>query len=490
MASGWRYRITAVLGVVLLVIGATAVANHPLVGTIYAEIPWVKRLSHDPATGMEFIFEAGVATAVVVGALVPLYKPRPQRILNIALLAAKRTLVALLALATIGYFDYTYRLPRSTLVVAGVILLVALPVWFVTIRSRPTNGNGGRTIIIGDDPREIDRILATIDFPVLGYVSPTPYVINGGEPDTRVQVTDGAGELAEGWADGSTIECLGGLSRLDDILVEHDVDTAIFAFNEADREEFFGVLATCHEHGVDAKIHRDQADTLLTDGDPVAELVDIDVEPWDWQDRAIKRAFDIAFAGTGLLIALPFMIVIAVAIKLDSAGPLFYSQERTAEFGETFRVYKFRSMVEDAEAQTGAKLSEEDKGGRDPRVTRVGRVLRKTHLDEMPQLWSILVGDMSTVGPRPERPELDHDIEVGVADWRRRWFVRPGLTGLAQINDVTGHEPEQKLRYDVEYIRKQSFWFDLKIVLRQIWLVLGDLVRTVAGREDETDPGE
>ena len=140
-------------------------------------------------------------------------------------------------------------------------------------------------------------------------------------------------------------------------------------------------------------------------------------------------------------------------------------------------------MVADAEDGTGAKLSEEDRGGVDPRVTRVGWFLRKTHLDEIPQLWSILVGDMSVVGPRPERPELDRDIESSIGEWRRRWFVRPGLTGLAQINGATGHDPAEKLRFDIEYIRKQSFWFDLKVVVRQLWMVGQDALRTLSGDE-------
>jgi lipopolysaccharide/colanic/teichoic acid biosynthesis glycosyltransferase len=142
-------------------------------------------------------------------------------------------------------------------------------------------------------------------------------------------------------------------------------------------------------------------------------------------------------------------------------------------------------MVTGAEAETGVKLSDEDRGDVDPRVTRVGRILRATHLDEIPQLWSILVGDMSVVGPRPERPELDDDIEMSVGEWRRRWFVRPGLTGLAQINGATGHQPAEKLRYDIEYIRQQSFWFDLKVVIRQLWLVGVDAVGVLSGDVDE-----
>ncbi|KPN29350.1 putative UDP-glucose lipid carrier transferase [Halolamina pelagica] len=104
-------------------------------------------------------------------------------------------------------------------------------------------------------------------------------------------------------------------------------------------------------------------------------------------------------------------------------------------------------------------------------MTRVGRLLRQTHLDEIPQLWAVLKGDMSAVGPRPERPELDSDIETGVVDWQKRWFVKPGLTGLAQVNDVTGAEPEMKLRYDLQYVKQQSFTFDMKLVIRQVWKV-------------------
>ena len=113
----------------------------------------------------------------------------------------------------------------------------------------------------------------------------------------------------------------------------------------------------------------------------------------------------------------------------------------------TSQVNKFRSMITDAEAKSGAVLSAEDDGGADPRVTKVGRILRRTHLDEAPQLWSIFVGDMSVVGPRPERPEFDSDIQADGIRWEKRWFVKSDLTGLAQINNATGFNPEEKLRW-------------------------------------------
>ena len=136
----------------------------------------------------------------------------------------------------------------------------------------------------------------------------------------------------------------------------------------------------------------------------------------------------------------------------DQAGrrQVMYKQERTAVFGETFDVFKFWLVVKNAEKLIGAKISEEDAGGVDPRVTRVGRVLRQAHLDEIPQLWSVLKGDMSVVGPRPEPPELDSDIQTGVVDWPKRWFVKPGLTELAQVNNVIGAGPENKIRYDLQ----------------------------------------
>jgi lipopolysaccharide/colanic/teichoic acid biosynthesis glycosyltransferase len=273
------------------------------------------------------------------------------------------------------------------------------------------------------------------------------------------------------------------------VIVDTDVEVVLLAFSSSDRAEFFGTLEACHQHGIETMVHRDHDSHVLTSPVDGGELLAVDLEPWDWQDRVVKRAFDIAFAGTVLAILTPVVAAIAVAVRVDSPGSVLYSQQRTAAFGETFRVYKFRSMIADAEAETGATVSPEDAGGTDPRVTRIGRTLRRTHLDEIPQLWSILVGDMSVVGPRPERPQLDDEMEqqYDVGQWRRRWFVKPGLTGLAQIRGATGTDPKAKLRYDIEYIRQQSFWFDLRIVIRQLWRVWLDCVALLRERRDTAE---
>jgi len=482
MASGWRHRLASVAGVAAATYLAMVIANSPLVQSLFTVLPLVGHLPTDTTIGPEFAFEVTTVLVVLLAAFVPLYKPRPRRIVDTVGLVERRLLIALLALATIGYFDYTYRLPRSTLLLAAVVLAVALPAWFVAIRRRPAVG-AHRALIVGDDPEAMEDILQGADLPVVGYVCPPSRVPTG---VGTVRLADGGEATMKGL---SELKCLGGLSQLDDVLIGYDIDTVVLAFARPDRGDFFGTLDACYDHGVTAKVHRNHADVVLTTDVGSTSLVDVDLDPWDWQDYVIKRLFDVVFAGTGLLVLAPVIFALAVAVKLDSNGPVLYAQERTATFGETFTVYKFRSMIPDAEAKTGVKLSEEDIGGRDPRVTRVGRVLRKTHLDEVPQLWSILVGDMSVVGPRPERPELDSDIETDVSTWRRRWFIKPGLTGLAQINGATGYDPEEKLRYDVAYIRDQSFWFDSKIIVRQMWLV-GEDVAGVLVRSLRTTPSQ
>jgi lipopolysaccharide/colanic/teichoic acid biosynthesis glycosyltransferase len=472
----------SVVGAASITALAVYFANHTLMQWLFTTyVPLFNRLDPTVLEGVSLNRAVWTSVFAVLACMVPLYKPRPRRILDVVSLTHKRVLTAGLALATFGYFEWSHRLPRATLVMAVGVLSVALPVWFVWIRRQPVT-DSGRTVIVGDDPTLIERIGKEVSQSVFGYVCPTSVL-----PDRhRHAVVDGndegpvdIGAVPDGGSVVAGLDRLGGFSRLDDVLVEQHVDTVILAFMRPDRAEFFGAIDTCHEHGVEVKVHRDYSDSVLTAEGSVGTLVDVDIEPWDLQDYMLKRAFDVLFAATSLALLSPLLAVVALAIKLDSDGPVLYEQQRTAVFGETFSVYKFRSMVENAESETGAVVSEEDAGGIDPRVTRVGKILRRTHIDEVPQLWAILVGQMSVVGPRPERPELDSDIQSGVVNWQKRWFIKPGLTGLAQINQATGHEPDQKIRYDIEYVRSQSLGYDVKIVIRQLWLVVEDIVEFV-----------
>nr|WP_321169420.1 sugar transferase [Halohasta litorea] len=466
-------------GVVALVVSSLLIANHPAVQQLFTTyVPLFNRL--EPAVlNVVSLWWAVLSSVVVIGgSLLPLYRPRPSRVLDTVFYAQKRVIVGGLGLAAFGYFQWSHRLPRATLTMTVGLLLVTVPIWFVWIRRRPI-ADAGRTLLVGDDLEQIERIALTVDSEVVGCLRPAvtadkTVIADGGlsmsdSPQESARGNATAAEQVDGHGGLESLSHLGGLSRLNDVLVEEDIDTVVLAFRQADRGDFFGALDVCHDHGVNAKVHREYADSVLVSEGDVGDLVDVDLEPWDPLDHLLKRLFDIVFATVGLVAFAPLMTVIAVAVKLDSPGPVFYCQDRTAGFGETFPVYKFRSMIPEREDTTPTEDEENS------RITRVGRLLRKTHLDELPQLWSIFVGDMSVVGPRAVWTEEEVLLEDDEPAWRKRWFVKPGLTGLAQINDAKSTDPNLKLRYDLEYIRQQSFWFDLKIVIRQIWKVLTDI---------------
>jgi lipopolysaccharide/colanic/teichoic acid biosynthesis glycosyltransferase len=175
----------------------------------------------------------------------------------------------------------------------------------------------------------------------------------------------------------------------------------------------------------------------------------------------LKRTFDVALSSVGLFISAPLWLLIAVLVKREDSGTVFYTQLRVGKNGTPFRVLKFRSMVVNAEKETGAVWAVQD----DPRVTRVGRILRATAMDELPQLWNIFKGDMSFVGPRAERPDLVDKFAQAIPGYRDRFRVRPGLTGLAQVYGQYDTPAHHKLKYDRLYIRRASFCLDLKLIL-------------------------
>ena len=187
--------------------------------------------------------------------------------------------------------------------------------------------------------------------------------------------------------------------------------------------------------------------------------------------ESVKRLSDVVFSLMGLLVALPLMVVVALAIRASANGPVLYSQTRVGRNGLPFMIYKFRSMRVDAEATSGAVWSVEN----DPRVTRLGRFLRRTRLDELPQLWNVLRGDMSFVGPRPERPEFVANLEREIPYYGQRHVVRPGITGWAQVRHgygATVEDAQEKLQFDLFYIMHMSFPFDVYIVLETVKTVL------------------
>ena len=187
--------------------------------------------------------------------------------------------------------------------------------------------------------------------------------------------------------------------------------------------------------------------------------------------KVLKRGVDILCASAGIALTLPFLPLIALIIKLDSAGPVFYRQERVGEMEKNFFLYKLRTMRADAENGTGAVWAQKN----DARVTRIGEFLRKCRIDELPQFYNILCGEMSMVGPRPERPEFVKKLKEAIPYYSERHFVKPGVTGWAQVCYPYGASVEdavEKLRYDLYYIKNISLTFDLMIILETIQVVL------------------
>lgn len=224
------------------------------------------------------------------------------------------------------------------------------------------------------------------------------------------------------------------------------------------------IIKYCYEHDIRTYVVPKITDIIMRGSDALY-LVDTPIylsrnQGLHLEQRFVKRTMDIIVSGLGIIIAFPFMLIIALIIKLSDGGPVFYRQKRLTRGGKEFDILKFRSMRVDAETK-GAQLAKKN----DARVTPVGNVLRKLHLDELPQLFNVFVGDMSMVGPRPERPEIFKKYEESIPEFDFRLKVKAGLTGYAQVYGRYNTTPIDKLKLDLTYIQEYSFWLDIKLVL-------------------------
>ena len=202
------------------------------------------------------------------------------------------------------------------------------------------------------------------------------------------------------------------------------------------------------------------------------------------EQMIIKRLVDIVLSCIAVIITLPLFLIIAVCIKLDDRGPVFYKQKRLTYCGKVFEIYKFRTMIQNAEKKSGPRLA----GKEDERILRVGKILRRTRLDELPQIYNVLKGDMSFVGPRPERPELAQRIEKELPEFCYRLKVKAGLTGYAQIYGKYNTTSYDKLKLDLTYIRNYSIWLDFKLmILTPKIMLMKESTEGVESKEDLHD---
>jgi len=252
-------------------------------------------------------------------------------------------------------------------------------------------------------------------------------------------------------------------------------DVIVVALTERRRSLPLPAVLECKLQGIDVEDWPDfyeklTGKILLTDLRP-SWLVFSDGFRTSHATLRAKRAMDSLLAGLGLLLTLPLSLVIAVLVKLDSPGLILYRQERLGQGGKRFRLMKFRSMRHDAERETGPVWA----GEHDPRVTRAGRLLRRSRLDELPQLFNVLKGEMSLVGPRPERPAFVRELQEKIPFYVHRLVVKPGITGWAQVKYPYGSSVEdalEKLQYDLYYIKNLTIFLDLLILLHTLQVVL------------------
>lgn len=263
--------------------------------------------------------------------------------------------------------------------------------------------------------------------------------------------------------------------HLPEIIDRHGVKDVLIALDSTEHDKLLHVITSCNSHTVSLKIMPDlydiisgQARTNQIYGFPLIEIMPEIMQPWE---RAIKRAIDIFVSALILLAGLPVWILVAIAVKIDSRGPMFYTQERVGKDEKRFHVIKFRSMTYDAEAASGPVWANKQ----DPRTTRVGKLLRKLRIDEVPQLINVLDGKMSLVGPRPERPFFVDQLSKEIPLYKRRLKVRPGITGWAQVKhkyDESVDDVRKKVQYDLYYIENMSLRMDLKILASTVAVVL------------------
>ncbi len=276
-------------------------------------------------------------------------------------------------------------------------------------------------------------------------------------------------------------QVLGELDELPSVLKRHDIDQVILARPGARMSEFFDLMNRCvpadlnRPRNIQFRIVPDLVEMATAkfhitelDGIPTLQIAEVPLRKR--HNRILKRTMDIVLSLFGLLAASPLMLAAAIAVKVTSPGPIFYRQERMGRDGRLFNIYKFRSMVVDAEVKSGPVWAT----AHDPRTTRVGAVLRRLSIDELPQIWNVLKGDMSLVGPRPERPHFVEQFSQNIPKYMDRHLVRSGLTGWAQVNGLRGEEGtiEERTRYDIYYIENWSLLFDLRIIIKTALEVL------------------
>ena len=297
----------------------------------------------------------------------------------------------------------------------------------------------------------------------------------------KVQHTPNLGYTVIGFVDSNSgaqqvmgLPVLGAIEDLPHIIENHEIGEVIIGLPEATHEELVGIISQAEREKVSIRVFPDvfqimASEVTISDlgGLPLLTIRDVALRGWK---LTLKRGVDIMLSSIFLLFASPIMMLTAIAIKLDSPGPVFFVQERMGLDAKPFKMLKFRSMRQDAEAQGPGWTTKND-----PRRTRIGSLIRKTSIDELPQFINVLMGDMSLVGPRPEQPAYVEQFRQSIPRYMDRHREKAGITGWAQINGLRGDTSiAERTKYDLWYIENWSLWLDFKIMLRTAFRILLD----------------
>lgn len=384
----------------------------------------------------------------------------------------RKTLRGLLMVAAIGLLGYALifftteepnSLPRRGVAGFLVLAFVLTLLWrLIYIRFYTTQGLLGRVLVVGAG--ENGRTLAQM----FKSINPPPFNLVGFIDDDPQKI----GASIEGF------RIFAGSERLLELVEDLNISDLIVSITGEMRGQTFQILLDAQERGIEVTRMRTIYEELLGRV-PIHHLES------DWVIRSFvdearasgfyqiaSRVLDILASVVGLLIFLIMLPFLAIAILLDDGWPIFYSQSRLGKGAKSFEMVKLRTMIKNAEADGKAQVAEEH----DPRVTRVGNFLRRSRLDEFPQFWNVLRGEMAMVGPRAERAELVQKYQKQIPFYRARLMVKPGLTGWAQVNygyAATVEDTEIKLEYDLYYIKHRTIFMDILIILRTITTVLG-----------------
>ena len=268
---------------------------------------------------------------------------------------------------------------------------------------------------------------------------------------------------------------LGEEKDLKEIIAKNPVSDIVIALDDMDHNHIMKLISVINGSPVSIKIVPDLYEVISglarTEQISGMPLIEVNFQESKWSSSGLKRSLDFILSSIALIALFPIGILIGLIIKINSKGPIIYSQERLGYRGISYKIYKFRSMVVDAEDESGPVWTLDD----DPRITSFGKLLRKYRIDELPQLINVFLGEMSLIGPRPERPYFIEKLKEKFPLYERRFRVRPGITGWSQIkhpSDLKEEDVRQKLRYDFYYIENLSFNLDLKILISTIVVVL------------------